>query len=331
MPDRNGDRSMKNIYIKDMKTGEEITSFFMIKAIAIKVGSNRKAYLDMTLGDNTGEVTAKKWNVADEEYETLSKYSVGDVIKVRAEVKEWNKMQQLIISRIRYAAQDDGIDIKDFIKAAPEDPEVMYDFIMRAIETISDADLKKLCRYNMETNREKLMYWPAASKNHHAERSGLLWHIKRMLASGIALCGVYTNLDPDLVIAGVVLHDIEKLTEINSDEQGISDGYSFEGLMLGHIVQGVKVLDAQMTQMGFPHEKKIMIEHMILSHHYEPEYGSPKKPLFPEAELLHYLDMMDAKMYDMEEAVEMTEPGEFSQRVWTLDNRRIYRRLDDKK
>ena len=322
---------MKNIYIKDMKTGEEITSFFMIKAIAIKVGSNRKAYLDMTLGDNTGEVTAKKWNVADEEYETLSKYSVGDVIKVRAEVKEWNKMQQLIISRIRYAAQDDGIDIKDFIKAAPEDPEVMYDFIMRAIETISDADLKKLCRYNMETNREKLMYWPAASKNHHAERSGLLWHIKRMLASGIALCGVYTNLDPDLVIAGVVLHDIEKLTEINSDEQGISDGYSFEGLMLGHIVQGVKVLDAQMTQMGFPHEKKIMIEHMILSHHYEPEYGSPKKPLFPEAELLHYLDMMDAKMYDMEEAVEMTEPGEFSQRVWTLDNRRIYRRLDDKK
>ena len=331
MPDRNGDRSMKNIYIKDMKTGEEITSFFMIKAIAIKVGSNRKAYLDMTLGDNTGEVTAKKWNVADEEYETLSKYSVGDVIKVRAEVKEWNKMQQLIISRIRYAAPDDGIDIKDFIKAAPEDPEVMYDFIMRAIETISDADLKKLCRYNMEANREKLMYWPAASKNHHAERSGLLWHIKRMLASGIALCGVYTNLDPDLVIAGVGLHDIEKLTEINSDEQGISDGYSFEGLMLGHIVQGVKVLDAQMTQMGFPHEKKIMIEHMILSHHYEPEYGSPKKPLFPEAELLHYLDMMDAKMYDMEEAVEMTEPGEFSQRVWTLDNRRIYRRLDDKK
>ena len=83
--------------------------------------------------------------------------------------------------------------------------------------------------------------------------------------------------------------------------------------------------------MGFPHEKKIMIEHMILSHHYEPEYGSPKRPLFPEAELLHYLDMMDAKMYDMEEAVEMTEPGEFSQRVWTLDNRRIYRRLDDKK
>ena len=321
---------MKDMYIKDLRTGEEITSFFMIKAIAIKTGSNRKAYLDMTLGDNTGEITAKKWNVADEEYDTLSKYSVGDIIKVRAEVKEWNKLQQLIISRIRYSDPTDALDIRDFIKAAPEEPEVMYDFIMRAIETITDAELRQLCRYNMETNREKLMYWPAASKNHHAERSGLLWHIKRMLASGIALCGVYTNLDPDLVIAGVVLHDIEKLTEINSNEQGVSDGYSFEGLMLGHIVQGVKVLDAQMNAMGFPHEKKIMIEHMILSHHYEPEYGSPKKPLFPEAELLHYLDMLDAKMYDMQEAVEMTAPGEFSQRVWTLDNRRIYRRRDDK-
>ena len=149
-----------------------------------------------------------------------------------------------------------------------------------------------------------------------------------MLASGMALCAVYTNLDPDLVITGVVLHDIEKLNEILSDEQGISEGYSFEGMMLGHIIQGVRTLDAQMLERGFSDEKRIMIEHMILSHHYEPEFGSPKKPLFPEAELLHYLDMIDAKMYDMQDAIEKTEPGEFSQRVWTLDNRRIYRKKD---
>ena len=319
---------MKENYIADLKTGEEITSFFMIKKIAIKTGSNRKAYLDMTLGDNSGEIVAKKWNIADEEYDTLNKYKVGDIIKVRAEVKEWNQMQQLIISRIRCSGPDDGLDITDFIKAAPEDPEYMYDFIMKAVDTIGDPQLKELCRRNMESNKERLMYYPAASKNHHAEKSGLLWHIKRMLASGIALCGVYTDLDPDLVITGVVLHDIEKLNEIRSDEQGISDGYSFEGMMLGHIVQGVRVLDAQMREMGFPEEKMIMIEHMILSHHYEPEYGSPKKPLFPEAELLHYLDMIDSKMYDMQDAIDKTEPGEFSQRVWTLDNRRIYRKED---
>ncbi len=323
-------RRMKERYIADLRTGEEITDFFMIKAIAIKTGSNRKAYLDLTLGDRTGEISAKKWDVSDEEYETLSGYSSGDIVKIRAKVNEWNKMQQLIVSKMRHTGHEDGIQTVDYIKAAPEPPEEMYDFIMRAVETITDPDLKKLCRYDLEKNRDRLMYYPAASKNHHAERSGLLWHIKRMLASGIALCGVYTDLDRDLVITGVVLHDMEKLNEILSDEQGVSDGYSFEGMMIGHIVQGVRVLDAQMTEMGFPHEKKIMVEHMILSHHYEPEYGSPKRPLFPEAELLHYLDIIDARMYDMEEALEKTEPGGFSQRVWTLENRRIYRRKENK-
>ena len=145
-----------------------------------------------------------------------------------------------------------------------------------------------------------------------------------MLMSGIALCDIYTNLDRDWVICGVILHDIEKLTEIESDENGISPGYSFEGNMLGHIVQGVKLLDRQMSELDFPEEKKIMVEHMILAHHCEPEYGSPKRPLFPEAELLHHLDDLDAKMYDMEDALEKTQPGEFSERVWTLHNRRLY-------
>jgi 3'-5' exoribonuclease len=99
--------------------------------------------------------------------------------------------------------------------------------------------------------------------------------------------------------------------------------------MLGHIVQGVKLLDRQMSELDFPEEKKIMVEHMILAHHCEPEYGSPKRPLFPEAELLHHLDDLDAKMYDMEDALEKTQPGEFSERVWTLHNRRLYRPKKD--
>ena len=95
--------------------------------------------------------------------------------------------------------------------------------------------------------------------------------------------------------------------------------------MLGHIVQGVKLLDKETERLGFPREKAIMLEHMILSHHYEPEFGSPKKPLFPEAELLHYLDILDARMFDMEDALVGVEPGEFSTRVWTLENRKIYK------
>jgi len=128
------------------------------------------------------------------------------------------------------------------------------------------------------------------------------------------------------VMAGVILHDMEKMNEIMANELGIASGYSFEGKMLGHLVLGVRELDRICEEMGIDNEKKVMLEHMIISHHYEPEFGSPKKPLFPEAEMLHYLDMIDAKMFDMEEAYNKTEPGEFSDRVWTLDNRTIYHR-----
>ena len=118
---------------------------------------------------------------------------------------------------------------------------------------------------------------------------------------------------------------IEKINEIESNELGISPGYSFEGKMLGHIIQGIKTIDRLTLEMDFPREKAIMLEHMILSHHYEPEFGSPKKPLFPEAEILHYLDIIDARMYDMEDALVATQPGEFSERVFTLENRQLYK------
>ncbi|HZK02253.1 MAG TPA: hypothetical protein VFC96_05250, partial [Anaerovoracaceae bacterium] len=129
------------------------------------------------------------------------------------------------------------------------------------------------------------------------------------------------------LITGVIIHDVEKLNEIISDENGIASGYSFEGQLLGHLIQGVKTIDRMAEEIGMSEEKTVMLEHMILSHHYEPEYGSPKKPLFPEAEILHYLDIVDARMYDMEEALFGTKPGEFSEKVWTLDNRRLYRPL----
>ena len=320
---------MKDRFIADLMTNDDFIGFFMIKQIAIKTGSNRKAYLDLTLGDRTGEISAKKWDISDEEYQTLSKYKPGDFIKVKAVVTEWNQMKQLRITKIRMANPEDPWELADFIKTAPEPPEEMLAYITEQARSISDMELRELCLLNLNINHEKLIYYPAASKNHHSERSGLLWHIKRMRMSGIALCDIYTNLDRDWVICGVILHDIEKLTEIESDENGISPGYSFEGNMLGHIVQGVKLLDRQMSELDFPEEKKIMVEHMILAHHCEPEYGSPKRPLFPEAELLHHLDDLDAKMYDMEDALEKTQPGEFSERVWTLHNRRLYRPKKD--
>ena len=216
-------------------------------------------------------------------------------------------------------------NICDFVKAAPEEPQEMYDYIYATAESMQDSDLKRLCVKVLTDNKEKIMYYPAAQKNHHAQLAGLLYHMKRMLMTGEGVCSVYKNLNRDLVCAGVILHDMEKLNEIESGTDGIATGYSFEGQMLGHIIQGVKKLDSLAIELDIPREKAIMLEHMILSHHYEPEFGSPKKPLFPEAEVLHYLDILDARMFDMEAALEDTEPGSFSDRVWTLDNRKLYK------
>ena len=246
-------------------------------------------------------------------------------MKVKAQVTNWNGQKQMKIGRIRKANEQDELDYSDFVKAAPEKAEDMYQFLLSRTEAMTDEDLKSICLRILTDNKEKMMYYPAAQKNHHAQKSGLLYHLKRMIMTGDAICNVYTNLNRDLVAAGVLLHDIEKLNEIMADELGIASGYSFEGQMLGHIVQGIKLVDRLGEELGISREKTIMLEHMILSHHYEPEFGSPKKPLFPEAEILHYLDMMDARMFDMEEALSGAEPGDFSERVWTLDNRRLYK------
>lgn len=316
---------MKEIYLADIKTNQELITYLIVKSVAVKVGSNKKAYLDLLLADSTGEISAKKWDIADEELPGLEKIKPGSVLKIKAVVTEWNGMKQLRVSRIRHTSAEDNIDMKDYIKAAPEDAADMYAYIFERADSFKDKDLRAICVKQLTDNKEKLMYYPAAQKNHHAELAGLLYHVKRMLMMAERACEVYTNLNRELVMAGVILHDMEKINEIVANELGIASGYSFEGKMLGHLVQGVRTIDRLAEELGMPREKAVMLEHMMLSHHYEPEFGSPKKPLFPEAEMLHYLDMVDAKMFDMQEAVEKTEPGCFSDKVWTLDNRTIYR------
>lgn len=316
---------MKQFYAADLHTQTEITDFFMVKSAGIKVGSNKKQYFDVLLGDKTGEVNSKKWDISDREAPVLAAIKEGDIVKVRAQVTDWQGQTQLRIGRIRVSNPEDGLDISDYIKTAPERSEDMYDFIYKTADAMKDQDLRRLCVKVLSDNKDRLMYYPAATRNHHAEYGGLLYHVKRMLMTGLRVCEVYQNLNRDLVAAGVILHDIEKLNEIQSNEYGVSPGYSFEGQMLGHLVQGVKFLDRTCRELGFSEEKTLMLEHMILSHHYEPEFGSPKKPMFPEAEVLHYLDILDARMFDMEDALRGVAAGEFSDRIWTLDNRKVYK------
>ena len=310
---------MKEIFISDLRKDQEVTEFFMAKTLTIKVGSNGKQYLDITLADKTGEISGKKWDVSDAEYQSLKEIEDKSIVKIKGIVTEWAGQLQLRVQRIRVAVPEDEQEMKEFVKAAPEDTESMYNYIYNIADNMKDHDLKRLCIKILTDNKEKMMYYPAAQKNHHAEFGGLLYHIKRMLMTGERVCEVYTNLNKDLVCTGVIIHDIEKLNEIVAGNDGIATGYSVEGQLLGHIVQGVVVIDRLTRELDFPTEKAIMLKHMILTHHYEPEFGSP------EAEVLHYLDVLDARMFDMQDALASTEPGTFSERVWALENRKIYK------
>jgi 3'-5' exoribonuclease len=316
----------KEFYINNLPEEGSFTDFYMVRAVSLKLGSNGKVYLDMNLGDSSGEINGKKWDVSPEEEASFSKIKEGDLVKVRASVNEWNGTKQLRIGRIRkYDPDSDKLDVSDYVKAAPEKGTDMFNYVLERASAIGDEGLRKMAVKFLQDNRDRLLYYPGAMRNHHAEMSGLLYHIKRMLMMGIRACEVYTNLDRDWIVCGVILHDMEKLNEIESTELGVSPGYSFEGKMLGHIAQGVKAVELMAREVGLEEEKKIMLEHMILSHHYEPEFGSPVKPVFPEAEMLHYLDMMDAKMFDFEDALFNVEPGNFSERVRTLDGRMLYK------
>ena len=230
---------MKEIYVKDLRKDQEITEFFMVKSAAVKTGSNGKQYLDITLGDKTGELTGKKWDVSDGEYPALVDIKEKDIVKIKGVITEWAGQLQFRVQRIRKANENDGQQIGDFVKAAPEDPQEMYDFIFDTAQNLTDRDLRELCVRLLTENKDRLLYYPAASKNHHAQLGGLLYHTKRMLMTGMRVCEVYTNLNRDLVLTGVILHDMEKLNEIDADIDGIASGYSFEGQMLGHLIQGV--------------------------------------------------------------------------------------------
>ncbi|WP_218070344.1 3'-5' exoribonuclease YhaM family protein [Desulfuribacillus alkaliarsenatis] len=204
----------------------------------------------------------------------------------------------------------------------------MYKKIMQYVAAMGDSELEALVSKILEESKEKLLYYPAAQKNHHSIRGGLLYHIMTMLRTGESLSQIYSNINRDLLYAGIILHDMSKLEEMDANKLGIVSDYTVEGHLLGHIVQGIKRVDRVADELGVCQEKSLLIQHMILAHHNVPEFGSPKPPMIPEAELLHYIDMIDSRMYDMDKALSSTEEGALSERVWSLGNRRVYKPMN---
>lgn len=311
--------------ISEFVVGERALGFYLLKSIDFKSSSKGGLYIDATLADSSGTVNAKHWRPTPDMEST---YKSGDIVKISAEVREYNGHVQLSIEKIRLPIEDDDFKISEIVPAAPIPAEKMYEEIMGYIDKIETPDLQLITRRIYEIYKEQLMYYPAAKVNHHAIMSGLLYHVLRMLRTAEGICDVYENLNRDLVYAGIALHDIQKISEMSSDQYGVVSGYTKEGIMLGHIVMGVREIDRIGRELGISDENSVLLQHLILTHHYHPEFGSPKKPMIPEGEVLHLVDMLDARIYDMELAVKNVKPGDFSSPVFVLDRRRIYKQED---
>lgn len=307
--------------VRDFVVGETVQLFLLIRKAEERRTAAGKPFMDFTLGDASGEIPAKLWDSTPDDAQS---YVANRIAKVRASVREWNGAPQLVIERMRLATEEDGVELADFVPAAPIDPAATLAEVAAYAERIGHGDIRALVQRLLADYRDKLLYYPAAQKNHHALRSGWLYHIVTMLRSSDKMCDVYPFLNRDLLFAGVILHDIAKIEEMDANELGMVSDYTVEGQLLGHIVQGVALIDRVGDELGTDPEVRMVLKHLVLSHHYKGEWGSPKSPMLPEAELLHHLDMIDARLYDMKAALEQTAPGQMSEKVWTL-GRKVYR------
>lgn len=318
---------MQAIQLNQVKKGESLLGYLFIKSQTVKTSTNGSRYFNMTLTDSafTG-MNAKMWDVkpVDEE-----EFTEGQLVKVKAKVQEYNGNLQIIVNRMRLINEGDPVDINDFVETAPVDIEQMYTDLLATIDAFGNADLKKLVGAMVRDKKSELMYFPAAKRMHHALKGGLLFHTWSMLRLGKAIAPLYPFIDAELLYAGIMLHDLGKSVEMLSDANGSVSDYSAEGKLLGHIITEVVAIDEYGKKLGVNPEIVLQLKHMVLAHHYEPEYGSPVRPMFAEAELLHHIDVIDARMNTMQRIQSETKAGGFSDKVWGLDGIQVYHRPDD--
>lgn len=309
---------------KDVGNGQ-VEGFAVIKHCEVKSAKNGSTYLDLTLSDKEGEIFAKIWDYTPS---LTNKIEADMLVKVRGKLQKYRDNDQLIIDRIREAVDSDNVSLDDYVKSADYKGEDMFDAIIKIVSEFKDEDLKKLVLYLLEKNREKLVCFPAAFKLHHAIRGGLMMHTLSIVRLCEGVCGVYPFVNRELLISGAVLHDIAKTTEFAISGTGLASGYTVEGNLIGHLVKGAMLISEAAEKLGTDKEKSLLLQHMVISHHKEPEYGAAVRPLFLEAELLSQLDMMDACVYEIMDATAGIKKGEFTNRLWALEDRKFYRHND---
>jgi len=309
---------MKDSFVADLRLGSLIHTTFLVQSKELKKGRSGRSYLDVRLQDSSGTIAGRYWDADGVAFA----FEPDDLVLVKAQAEEYQGALQLRLGDIvRY---DGPSDPRDYLPRSPRDSERAYAALLERVRRTPEGFIRKLLCAVMDdpeiARRYKLA--PAATVYHHAYLGGLLDHVTSLVEVGDRVCDHYPELDRELVLAGLVLHDLGKIEELQYDA---AFRYSTRGQLLGHIFLGLEIVRQKIAEIpGFPQRLRDQIEHMILAHHGRLEFGSPKEPLFPEALVVHYLDDLDSKLESMRAQYEADErrPGD-----WTTRNRSLAREL----
>lgn len=282
---------MTKTFISDLSGKNEIESIFLIKIINVMEGKDGKKYFNIILADASGEMEARLWHYSSKVEAEISR---GSFARVKGKLNFYQGKKQFIISSL-VKLSSDQVNMDDFVMKAKVDPEVMFTELTKIVDGLDDVYIRDLLK-NILSDQEiarRLKTWQAGKSIHHAYRSGLLEHILSCSQLGVSLSRHY-QVNTNYVVAGCILHDLCKIYELTD---GVNVEYTEEGKLVGHLVKGLEIVDRYSYRIkNFPYQLKLHLKHILLSHHGEYEYGSPKIPQTSEAYLVHLIDLMDSKM-----------------------------------
>ncbi len=310
-----------NKLIAQLEIGDEAEGFYVLKTAQSRVSNSGKPFLSAVLADRSGAIEAKVWDYGG----PVGPADEGEVLKIRGTVNEFRGAPQMIISRLRLTQEGDRYNLGDLVPVAPIDADAAMEELRSVVERIEDGDYRAVCRWMMDRYGERFASIPAGKSMHHSFVGGLLMHTLYMVRTADCLAGLYAPvIDRSLLLAGTLLHDFAKCDEFVTSPLGLVTEYSTRGQLLGHLVMGAQAAAEAAGELGIPEEKSMLLQHMLLSHHGEPEFGAAVRPMCAESELLSMIDLIDSRMEIYQETLEDVPAGQFSKRVFALD-KKIYR------
>lgn len=282
--------------------------FALLVDVVEKESKNGSKYVSLILTDGQKQVDAKMWDMTKEGVTAKP----GTVVQVLIENRPYNNQPSYIASLLRVASASEGYKVEDFIPCAPVSAEEMYDFLFNTFDKMKNKDLSSIGKGIFGDYKEKLLIWPAAQKNHHAIRAGLLYHVYRMLLSAEIVIAAYgDSVDAEMVKAGIILHDIGKLEEMTATPYGPGE-YTADGVLFGHFYLGMRMVERYGLKSNANPKAVRHLMHIIASHHGKIEYGTMQIPKTTEAFIVSQLDMLDAQLYKYEQGEASLQEGEFN-------------------